>query len=112
VVIQFSPHGSVGVVAISGSLDAATADQLNEYISSQISNGYHQLVLDLCQVEFISSAGLRAVMLSVKECRAAGGDLRLSAAQPGTEKVFKISGFLSVIKSFPNIAEAIASFKA
>ena len=98
--IQFNVHETVGVVAVNGSLDASTAAELNEYVSTQISAGHSQLILDLSQVEFMSSAGLRAILVSLKESRREGGDLRLAAAQPGTEKVLKISGFLAIIKSF------------
>ena len=107
---QFSALESVGLVTVIGSLDASTAAELNEYISTQISTGYPQLVIDLSQVEFMSSAGLRAILVSLKECRREGGDLRLAAAQPGIEKVLKLSGFLTVIKSYPSVAEAQVSF--
>ena len=66
--------------------------------------------MDLSQVEFMSSAGLRAILVSLKVCRREGGDLRLAAAQPGTEKVLKLTGFLTIIKSYPNVAEAQGSF--
>ncbi len=108
--LQFTVQETVGVVAVNGSLDASTAAELNEYVSTQISAGHSQLVLDLSQVEFLSSAGLRAILVSLKESRREGGDLRLAAAQPGTEKVLKISGFLSIIKSYPSVADALASF--
>jgi len=108
--LQFTVQETVGVVAVNGSLDASTAAELNEYVSTQISAGHSQLVLDLSQVEFLSSAGLRAILVSLKESRREGGDLRLAAAQPGTEKVLKISGFLSIIKSYPSVADALGSF--
>ena len=108
--LQFTVQETVGVVAVNGSLDASTAAELNEYVSTQISAGNSQLVLDLSQVEFLSSAGLRAILVSLKESRREGGDLRLAAAQPGTEKVLKISGFLSIIKSYPSVADALGSF--
>jgi anti-sigma B factor antagonist len=108
--LKFSTLESVGVVTVNGSLDTSTAAELNEYVSTQISAGHSQLVLDLSQVEFMSSAGLRAILVSLKECRREGGDLRLAAAQPGTEKVLKISGFLSIIKSYPSVGAALVSF--
>ena len=50
--LQFTVQETVGVVAVNGSLDASTAAELNEYVSTQISAGHSQLVLDLSQVEF------------------------------------------------------------
>jgi anti-sigma B factor antagonist len=108
--LKFSALETVGVVTVIGSLDASTAAELIEYVTTQISTGYTQLVIDLSQVEFISSAGLRAILVSLKECRREGGDLRLASAQPGTDKVFKLSGFLTIINSYPSVAEAQGSF--
>ena len=107
--LQFNAHESVGVITVIGSLDASTATELNDFVSLQISTGFPQLIMDLSQVEFMSSAGLRAILVSLKVCRREGGDLRLAAAQPGTEKVLKLTGFLTIIKSYPNVAEAQGS---
>ena len=72
--------------------------------------GASQLVADLSQVEFMSSAGLRAILAALKEARQHGGDLRLAAAQPGVEKILKISGFTSILKAYPSVDEALSSF--
>jgi anti-anti-sigma regulatory factor len=46
----------------------------------------------------------------LKESRQEGGDLHLAAAQPGVEKILKMSGFTSILKSYPTVAEAVAGF--
>jgi anti-sigma B factor antagonist len=108
--LLFNNFGQAGVVTVSGSVDALTAVELNEFITSQISNGNTRLVIDLGQVEFMSSAGLRAILASFKESRQNGGDLRLAAPQPGIEKVLKLSGFLNIIKTFSSPEEALKSY--
>ena len=98
------------VVSISGSVDALTAQEVTSYLSSKIAGGQHHLVLDLGQVDYMSSAGLRAILSALKESRQEGGDLRLAAAQPGVEKILKLSGFTNILKSFPSVDEAVQSF--
>ena len=108
--LLFNSFGEAGVVSVNGSVDALTAVELNQFVNSQISNGNTNLVIDLGQVEFMSSAGLRAILASFKESRQNGGDLRLAAPKPGIEKVLKLSGFLNIIKTFPSSEDAVKSY--
>lgn len=102
--------GDTTIVSIVGSVDALTAGQVSEFLGAQLSGGSKQIVGDLSQMQFISSAGLRAVLNMLKETRQQGGDLRLAAAQAGVEKTLKMSGFTSIMKLFPSVDEAVASF--
>lgn len=98
------------VVSIAGSIDALTAGEVTNFLSAQIGSGRTQLVGDLSRVEFMSSAGLRAILAALKDSRQHGGDLRLAAAQPGVDKVLKMSGFTSILKTYPSVDEAVTSF--
>lgn len=98
------------IVAISGSVDALTAGEITQYLSGRINAGKRQIILDLGQVDFMSSAGLRAILTALKESRQQGGDLYLAGAQPGVQKVLKMSGFTSIVKTFPSVETAVAEF--
>jgi len=98
------------VVSMMGSMDALTADEVTRFLSAQIGTGQKQIVADLSQVDFVSSAGLRAILAALKESRQQGGDLRIAAAQPGVEKILKMSGFTSILKDYPTVDEAVTSF--
>jgi anti-sigma B factor antagonist len=98
------------VVAITGSIDALTAGEVTNCLSAQIGGGQKQLVIDLGQVDFSSSAGVRVILAALRESRQHGGDLCLAAAQPGVEKVLKMSGLTSVLKTFTTVDEALAGF--
>lgn len=100
------------VISISGSIDALTAVQVSNYFDQELNNGKIHLIVDLENVEFMSSAGLRAVLGSLKKCRQLGGDLRLAAAQPGVARVLKMSGFTSILKSYRNVDEAVIDFES
>ncbi|HEX7973825.1 MAG TPA: STAS domain-containing protein [Anaerolineales bacterium] len=100
-----------GVVSITGSVDALTSGELTKFMLEQIQSGQRQLVADLSQVEFMSSAGLRAILAAFKESRQQGGDLRLANAQPGVQKLLKLAGFTNIIRIYPTVQEAVSSFE-
>lgn len=100
------------VLSVKGSLDALTAPELADAIALQLRDGKTNLVADLSQLDYTSSAGLRVLLNGVKEARQNGGDLRLAAVQPNVKKVLDLSGFTSIMKSFPDVDSAVASFAA
>ena len=103
-------RGNIVVLSVGGSLDALSAPELADEISAQLRNGMVSLVADLSQLEYTSSAGLRVMLNGVKEARSKGGDLRLAGIQPNVKKVLDLSGFTSIMKSFPDVDAAVASF--
>jgi anti-anti-sigma factor len=105
-------QGLATVISIQGSIDAMTASEVTTYFSRQIGDGKRNIVADLSQVDFMSSAGLRAFLATLKESRRQGGDLHLAAPQPGVERILKMSGFTSILKTFPTVAEAVSGFAA
>jgi len=97
------------VVVISGEIDAVTGPELVNYFKKQIAS-QKNLIADFTNVEFISSAGLRALLLTIKETRRIGGDLRLACVHEKVHKVLKISGFISFMKIFSDVDDAIQSY--
>lgn len=110
--VKTEQRGQVVVVSVVGSLDALTAPELGEALQGQIRAGQTNLVADLAGVDYTSSAGLRVLLGAVKDTRASGGDLRLAAVQADVNKVLKLAGFTSIVKLFPEVEQAVASFSA
>lgn len=108
--ISVNPGGSVTVVTINGSVDGLTADQLLVTLDAQVDAGRTHLVADLSGLEYTSSAGLRAVLGTVKRTRSKGGDLRLAAVQPQVFKVLDLAGFTGIMKLYDDVPSAVASF--
>ena len=100
------------VVRISGSVDGLTADTLMTTLQQQIDAGNTRLVADLSGVNYTSSAGLRALLATVKQARSAGGDFRLAGVLPPVQKVLEMSGFTSILKLYPDVDGAVASYPA
>lgn len=102
----------VCILTLIGSIDAFTAPKLTEMIENQISSGNIKLVADLTDVDYTSSAGLRALLGGIKATRSRGGDLRLVAVQPDVLKVLNMSGFTSILQLFDTINSALNSFNS
>ena len=100
----------IAVVSVIGSLDALTAPGLTDFFKEQLAKGHTQIVADLSRLEYTSSAGLRVLLGVVKETRQEGGDLRLAAVQVNVNKVLSLSGFTSILKTYPSVDEAVQSY--
>jgi anti-anti-sigma factor len=100
------------VISIEGSVDGMTAAHLVAAFREQIGGGSSRLVGDLASVDYTSSAGLRALLETVKDARQHGGDLRLAAVRPEVLRVLELSGFTSILQVFPDVDAAVASFTA
>jgi anti-anti-sigma factor len=110
--ITVEHQNSSVVVKVTGSIDSLTAANLSEALSKEIEAGARQMVVDMSGVDYTSSAGLRALLGSVKLARHHGGDFRLAGVQKFVFKVLELSGFTSILKSFDSVDEALASFDA
>ena len=110
--ITAETHTDVTVVSISGTVDSGTAVALAATLRAHAENGGSHLVADLARVDYMSSAGLRALLETVKEARKRGGDLRLASVQPNVLRVLDLSGFTKILKVFSTVAAAAASFTA
>ena len=110
--IKVTQEKQLAIVAITGSVDSLTSGEVTRSLSQQIEAGKKRVIVDLSQVDFLGSAGLRVILAGLKESRQQGGDLSLAGAQPGVEKILKMSGFTNILKAYATVKEAIADFGA
>jgi anti-anti-sigma factor len=108
--IQESKKGGVTVMELDGRLDSSTSSQLEKCLISCLQAGEKNLLIDFARVDYISSAGLRVLLMAAKKCKAAGGKVVLSALVSNVKEVFDIAGFTSIFPLFPGQDEALASF--
>ena len=94
--ITESSAGGVTVAALKGRLDAATASGAEAKLLAMLATSA-KLVVDLAEVGYISSAGLRVLLLAAKQAKAGGGALTLAAPQAGVTEVLEISGFNKIL---------------
>jgi anti-sigma B factor antagonist len=108
--ITTEQRGHVTVVSIVGSVDGLTASGLVGSFRKEFESGNIRIVGDFAGVDYTSSAGLRALLETVKETRQRGGDLRLAAVQRDVLRVLELSGFTHILRLFPDTESAVASF--
>lgn len=103
-------RAKVTVVSIQDNLDTASAEEAAAYLTNEIEAGHVYLVIDFGAVTYLSSAGVHVVLATLKDARAAGGDVRLAGARGNIRRVFEMAGFPQFMKSFDTPDEAVTSY--
>lgn len=98
----------VQILRLQGRLDSETSPELKRQALEAIGRGGRRLLLDLKDLVYISSAGLRAVLVAAAEMTAAGGKLAIASPSPQVAEVFDISGFLTVVDMHATAEDATA----
>ena len=109
--IKESQQDGVTLVALSGRLDSSTSAQFEQYILTKV-GGQPRLIVDFSNLDYISSAGLRVLLLTAKKVKQGNGKLILCALQEHIREVFEISGFLSILDIRASEADALAGMAA
>lgn len=97
------------VLHASGRLDGTTAPEFERAVLSKLDGKPTRLVLDLAGVDYVSSAGLRAILVAVKRGKSVGCVLALCRLREHIREVFDLSGFANVVAIHPTVEEALAS---
>ena len=98
------------VVAVDGRIDYVNADEFKEILMPHLGGGASggpHVVLDLSGLEYISSAGLRVLILAAREARGREGKLIAVGLQPVVREIFEISKFTLVLQLFDSLQDAL-----
>ena len=101
---------NVSVMTVKGRVDSATAPDLENALKQLVEGDKTQIVLDLKDVEYMSSAGLRAMVSTLKSVKRVNGDLRLCTPSPRVAEVLRLAGLNSIFSIYPAQADAVGSF--
>jgi anti-anti-sigma factor len=99
------------VLAPAGRIDQGSSEDFKSALRPHLERcaaGLDQLVLDLSGVDYISSAGLRVLMLARKQAKAQGGTLVVAGLESVVREIFEISRFTLVFDIFATVREALA----
>jgi anti-anti-sigma factor len=102
---------SATVLVVAGRIDITTSDAFRDRLLETISGG-RPVVIDLSGVDYISSAGLRALMLGSKQARSAGTKLTVAALHPVVLEIFQISRFDKLLPCHPTVDAALAAIRS
>jgi anti-anti-sigma factor len=93
--------------ALHGRLDARHSTAALAPVRAALDDGARAVLLDLSDVSFISSSGLRDLIVLLRRVRAVGGELRLCALQPLVAEVFALTGFVQLFPIHPTAADGL-----
>lgn len=97
------------VVKIGGRIDSSTAVEFEKKMIEIIDSGNNTLVVDFTKIVFISSAGLRVLLLAAKKVKPYGGKIILCGLSKEVREVFDISGFTAMFAIYGNLDETFAA---
>jgi anti-anti-sigma factor len=105
--IKTEEFGTTAVVSLVGDIDALTAPEATDYVKGTIADGWAVIIIDLGQVPFMSSAGLRFLLDAHQQSQAANSQIIVAAAQHGVERVLTTSGFSRILTTYPTVEDAL-----
>jgi anti-anti-sigma factor len=101
---------NVALVKVEGRLDHISSPAFESELLPQTegcTGEEKKLVLDCSGLAYLSSAGLRVLMIAAKRCRKQSGTMVLAALQPTIQEIFRISRFDTVFEVFPSVRAAL-----
>ncbi len=100
----------VSLLTVSGRIDSSTAPDFDKALQSLINANRTQIIVDMKDVEYLSSAGLRSLVSAVKSAKSGGGDVRLSQPSKRVREVMDLAGLNSIFTLYDDPVEAVGSF--
>ncbi len=108
--VSTTAYKRCAVVTVSGRVDSNTAPAFEETLKGVIDGGQRNVALETSGVEFMSSAGLRAVVSALKACKGGGGNLVLAAPSSRVVEVMQLAGLTALFTVFNDVTAAVGSF--
>ncbi len=95
--IRASVQDGIDLLALGGRMDATTTPEFESAARALLAQGKNRVIVDMADLEYISSAGLRGILGLVKSIKAASGRLAFCSLQPMAAEVVRISGFNAML---------------
>lgn len=108
--ISITPMRRVDLLAVSGRVDSSTSTELDEVLQNRLDEGRANLVLDLSDVDYMSSSGLRSLVSALRASKKKGGDVRIAAPSERVREVLGLAGLDSLFESYDDVTAAVGSF--
>ena len=108
--ISIKTAGDVKVLEFGGKLDHQTSPDAQEQITKLIETGERKILVNFENLDYISSAGLRILLVAAKQLKPDGGEILICNLNDVVREVFDISGFMTIFKVFGSEAEGLDGF--
>ncbi len=107
--MDFKQTSGVVVATMPSRIDTNSADGVQQALTDLVEDGVTAIVCDFSQTDYVSSAGLRALLATAKALHANSGKVALFDVADHVEEILEIAGFLTVLPVYPSENEAIAA---
>ena len=107
--------GKVVALGASGRIDHETAEGFQKALEPHLAacaEGGDAVILDMAKVDYVSSVGLRVLLMASKRASAQNGRLVVAAMQPTVGEVFRISQFDRIMASYDSVDAAVTALNA
>ena len=108
--ITVKPLKQVDIVKVSGRIDSATAPEFENTLKGLLDRGRRKIVIDCQNLEYVSSAGLRAMLAALKSAKSNGGNVVLAQANDRVRDTLALVGFQTLFLQYTDIVDAVDSF--
>ena len=95
------------IVAPAGRLDSVSSPSFDQQVAALVAAGERRIVVDFAEVEYISSAGLRVLLLLARQMKSDRGRLALCGLGDRVQQVFELAGFLPLFRIAATRAAAL-----
>ncbi|WP_322806549.1 STAS domain-containing protein [Thermanaerothrix sp.] len=108
--IEHITYKRCDLVKVKGRLDSASAPEFDEKLKQITNSGRYRIVIDMGDLQFISSAGLRALISAQKVCRRYNrGEVVLTNVPENIKAALDLAGFTRLFKIYPDVVSAVAN---
>lgn len=96
------------MLRLEGRLDASTSNDVGKSLQATLQQGVSRLLLDMTEVAYVSSAGLRVILMAAKTSKASAAGFAIFGLQSAVREVFDVSGFSKILVIEDDFATARA----
>lgn len=107
--VNIKADGNIVIISIEGSIDSKTAGDLQSQIMEKVSET-NNVLLDLTKVDYVSSAGLRVLLMIYRQIKLKNGKVILVGVSEEIRDVMSMTGFINFFEIADNIDNALKTF--
>ena len=105
--IREERKGTVLMLSVAGRLDSTNSSELDGVIAEQIDRGEKTILVNCEQLAYVSSSGLRVLLMGLKKMQTVQGTFALCSLQAAIREIFDISGFTGIFPIYGSASEAL-----
>lgn len=104
------PTTPIAIVTVGGYIEFSTSDEIDKVLDGLIKGGHYNIIVDLKDVDYISSRGWTIFLGKIKAIRDNQGDLKLANMNENVYEVYKVLEFFWIMRVYDSIEEAVTDF--